>query len=27
LKWFMAELAKRDQCQPEDFEWSDPVDF
>ena len=27
LRWFMAELAKRDQCQPEDFEWSDPVDF
>jgi hypothetical protein len=27
LKWFMAELAKRAECQPEDFEWVDPVDF
>src|SRR5262245_3865777 len=27
LKWFMGELAKRDSCTPDDFEWSDPVDF
>ncbi len=27
LKWFMAELANRAECQPEDFEWIDPVDF
>jgi hypothetical protein len=27
LKWFMDELAKRESCTPDDFEWSDPLDF
>ena len=27
LRWFMAELAKRDHWEPDDFEWSDSRDF
>jgi hypothetical protein len=27
VKWFMSELDKRAEWAPEDFEWSDPLDF
>jgi hypothetical protein len=27
LKWFMSALKRRDSLGPDDFEWSDPLDF